>query len=286
MKPKLIGLLTAWGAKDWIKPAIRQAKEYCDEVLVFVGAYTEPLKQFEDDTYKIVSEFQDIKLFTEANLTSYSESRAEVFNMMLNHSEYYRPGNWLWILDVDEFYPETSYKKIKEIISEDNYNTITVEEKFFLINMWHYLHSSHRRLFRIGVENMVPWDRLRFRPTQKWFQFNRKEFTLPRERGMFHYSLLTNPNMREVQWRTEYPDTEQAHKVKWLTKIYKNYDLSDEDLWLKRNKEISGIYSPWMAEGMKPKDDGKLFRYNGEQPKYIRETDLPEVEDFRERYDF
>jgi hypothetical protein len=34
MIPKIIGMLTAWCAADFIKPALQQAVEYCDEVLV------------------------------------------------------------------------------------------------------------------------------------------------------------------------------------------------------------------------------------------------------------
>ena len=56
---KVIGLINAWSCDTFIEPAMLQAVEYCDEVIVSVGYHSEEVKQFEDNTLSIVNEFVD-----------------------------------------------------------------------------------------------------------------------------------------------------------------------------------------------------------------------------------
>jgi len=50
---KVIGLINAWSCETFIEPAMLQAIEYCDEVIVSVGFHSEEVKKFEDNTYDI-----------------------------------------------------------------------------------------------------------------------------------------------------------------------------------------------------------------------------------------
>ena len=101
-----------------------------------------------------------------------------------------------------------------------------------------------------------------------------------------HYSMLKDPRMRIFQWGEEQPGRKQKHKSKWGNEIYKYYDLNNEEYWLDKNEEISGIRHPLFHNAYKAADDGKLLVYNGKQPECIEETDLPKVEDFRKFYNF
>lgn len=276
---KIIGLLTAWGAKDWIHPAIKQAVEYCDEVMVIVAPHGSGLKKFEDDTYNICKEYHGVKLLDFTSSSRYvSDTKAEALTYMLKNSELNKPGNWLWILDVDEFYTQSAFGAIKVAIESGKYDYIRVEEKFFLINMQHYLEGSHGRLIKVvSVED-------RFLITNQYTREAEKVFTLPRETGMFHYSMLTNTDIRLAWWRTNFAGHTHPRRSKWLGEIYLKYDLENEDYWLAKNLELSGIKSPWFNEGLSPDADGRLFRYTGTHPKFIEETNLPKVTDFRNYY--
>lgn len=276
---RIIGLLTAWGAESWIRPALKQALEYCDEVMVVVAPHSPRLRKFEDNTYNICKECRGIRLLDFISSSKYvSDTKAEALTYMLKNSELHVPGNWLWILDVDEFYTESAFRAIKVAIGSNEYDYMRVEEKLFLVNMQHYLEGSHGRLIKIvNVED-------RFLITNQWTRKPEKLFILPRETGMFHYSMLVDTNMRLAWWKVNFSNTVHPRRSRWLNEIYLKYDLENEDYWLAKNLELSGIKSPWFNVGFSPDGAGRLFSYAGRHPKFIEETDLPKVADFRNYY--
>ena len=277
-EPKLIGLLIAWGAELWIRPAIKQALEYCDEVFICVAAHSESLKRFEDNTHEIAMSFKDVKMISFDEISTHTQIKSKILNKMLEESKCFAIDNWVWVLDVDEFYPESSFREIKEVVRKSEFDQITTKTKFFLINTKHYLKAFYSRLFRIKKGKIN-----RFKATQKW-RGGEKTFILPSEDGMFHYSLLTNLGLRREQWKTEYPGNIQANKTNWLDNIYLNYDLNNEEYWINKNRELFGIKSPFYADCISPDKDGKLFRYEGRHPKFVEEAGLTKIEDFRKCY--
>ena len=279
MMNKIIGLLTAWGAKGWIRPAIKQALEYCDEVIIVIAAYNSQLKKFEDNTYDICKEYPDARLLGYETLReTVSKGRCEVLNYMLGNSNLHSPGNWIWLLDVDEFYTEASYEKIKSIIESNKYDKIEVEAKIFFINMQHYLKGSYSRL--IKIENIQD----KFKPTNNWSREAKNKYILSGRNEMFHYCMLTDIRMHHTQWKTEYPGRTQPHKVRWASELYPKYNLKNEGYWVKKNLKMFGVKSPWCNNGFVPNKNGGLFKYRGEHPRFIEEVKLPEVKDFRKWY--
>lgn len=286
MNHKYIGLLVVWGAEDWVSPAIKQAQDICDEVIICVDSYTPALDRFKDKTLSIVESKLPNSLVTyTGDKTSCSTTKAQMLNMMLAKSRLIGEGNWIWILDVDEYYTDESISYIKEYVdAHKDCNIIEIESKFFLVDMKHYLNASHNRLFQITAPNMNP--KRRFYPSQNWIVSSNKRGLITRDQGMFHYSMLTNPNMRKVFWNVEFSGDTQDDKTLWLDSIYKNYDLAEEDKWIAENKKLFGIKSPWFNQDFVPDKTGKLFVYDGVQPKYIEESNLIKVEDFRAKYGF
>jgi len=92
--------------------------------------------------------------------------------------------------------------------------------------------------------------------------------------------------MRRVQWENEYKDKDQTKKTNWLDLIYRNYDLNNEEYWIQKNFKLTGVKSPWFDHNFLPDHNGRLFPYTGKHPKFIEETGLPEISDFRQRYNF
>lgn len=276
---KIIGLLTAWGAESWIRPALKQALEYCDEVMIVVAGHSPEIKGFEDNTYNICKEYPDAKLLDfEPTETSCFRKKSEGFNHMLRNSRLHAVGNWLWVLDVDEFYTESAFKAIKVAIESNEYNRIKMEERFFLINMQHYLEGSHYRLIRVEDTRDT------FVITNQWSGKAKETYILPRENGMFHYSMLVNPKMQCAQWKVEYPEAYKVNGPRWIDEIYLNYELGNEDYWTEQNLKLFGIKSPWLNEAMTPDKDGRLFTYKGEHPRFIEEIGYPKIKDFRRLY--
>jgi len=282
--PKLIGLVRAWGQEEWIRLAVKQALEYCDEVMAVVTSFTQESKKFEDNTYDICKEYPEVKLLDiQKSWPTVSKAGANILNYMLQNSKLFLPGNWVWQLDSDEFYPESMHKEIRSIMKEGEDVKIVVEERYFFINMQHYLKGDRaNRLMKVktGKEELFP--------TSRWSRKDRNTYRIPGETGLFHYSLLRDMRQTRVMWLTEYPKQRQRgrnHGVKWIDEIYLNYDLENEDYWNKKNLEIVGRITPnWDPINFVPDENGRLFRYKGKHPKIIEEAGLPKIKDFRKWY--
>jgi|GEM_PF-2448003 len=281
---KIIGLVRAWGAEDWIRPAINQALEYCDDVAVIVAPFHHTLEKFADSTYDICKEYRDIRLIDFKPSKQYvGDAIAEISNHMLQTSPLHAVGNWIWILDPDEFYTERAYKEVKSAIASNQYNWIGARTKVFLINMQHYLVTAdfwhYWRL--IKIEDME----YRFKPCQNWSQKLDRPHLLSTGNEMFHYSLLSNTDIRLAWWRIELaPGATHPRKINWLREIYLKYDLENEDYWLIENLKLNGIKFPGPSVGWMPDENGRLFKYEGRHPKFIEEAELPKVRDFRNHY--
>lgn len=282
MMNKIIGLITAWGVEDWIRPAVRQALEYCDEVLAVVSPFAPQLRRFEDRTYDICKEYGGLKLLDyESKETFIRSAIADVLNHMLKNSDLHQVGNWIWILDSDEFYTESTAKEIIAATRDNaGYDKVVMESRFFMINMQHYLNEAGDRMFRImDLDD-------KFVPTCRWSRTPRAPYTVRRANGLFHYSMLTNTERHRERWLLRYRDTPAVgiKMAEWLEKIYFNYDLENEDYWIEENLKLSGIKSSWVNKGFTSDENGKLFKYSGRHPKYIEEAGLPKIKDFRKRY--
>lgn len=272
---KIIGIIMAWGVQDWIRPALNQALEYCDEVMVVVSSFGPTLRQYEDETYNICKEYKRIKLLDyEPKTTNTKHANCEIANHMLKNSSLFMPGNWVWVLDADEFHLDSTYKEIRSVIEDDHYDWITIESKFFYINMQHYLNEVGERLFKIMDTND------KFGPTLSWGRKPRRPYVIKRENGMFHYSVLTNTNRHCAKWRAR----GEPDRAEWRDKIYIYYDLEDEERWINENLKRFGIKSPWFNIGLTANAEGKLFKYEGKHPKFIEQSGLPRIKDFRQGY--
>ena len=185
---KVIGLINAWSCETFIEPAMLQAVEYCDEVIVSVGYHSEEVKQFEDNTLSIVNEFVDhdkVKYVPTYFGGTHYESKTPTLTAMLQASDNFEVGNWIWLLDCDEFYFREDWEDIKKNIFDSEYDCVETKEKFFYVNMQHYLLNDRRRLFKITDKSD------HYVPLQRW---NRpKENVFKHDSYMYHYSLLLNP---------------------------------------------------------------------------------------------
>jgi len=256
---------------------------------VCVTPHSKEMIQFEDKTYSIAKRYESKIKLTKFELVEdlpyyHSTTKAQLLNKMALQSEYYKPDSWIWILDVDEFYPRASLHSVKLLMDYGNCDQIGFEESYFYINMQHCLFGSHNRLFKIKKINMHK-DNM-FKPTQNWYGSVKITYVPRLAGGMFHYGMLTNPHAKFAFWNTEYPDKEQSNKVVWLDKIYRNYDLKDQNRWIGENEKLFGIRSPWFSDSFTPDKGDILYKFRGKHPWAIRDKGLEEIEDFRKRYNF
>jgi len=277
---KIIGIICAWASQDLIELAIKQGLQQCDELHVCISAHSDNLLKFEDNTYSIAKKYEsEIKLLEYNCGDFHATTKANILNLCLLESEYFKKGNWIWIRDVDEFFSNNAHMYVRNIIDLDVCDMINFEAKYFFINLQHYLISNHNRLFKIKDKSN------RFRPTQQWM-YASKIWQVPLKVGMFHYGTMSDPNMKLEFWKTEYPNNKQSRKIAWIDKIYRNYDLNNEEYWLEENRKLTGNYGPWICSEFKNDKNGKLFKYDGKHPEVIEKSNLIKIDDFRKYYNF
>jgi len=295
--PKIVGLLTGINyVEDWIEPAIQQALNICDEVIVSIGANNQQLEVLQDSTLEKARAFGDrIKMVAAVKGKTFAQGKAPTLNNMLKASSA-EVGDWFWLLDADEFYFDETVEQVRAVVNSDNdLEIIKIQAKFFFINMTRYLHSQHNRLFRKTHEGAF------FKPVQNWQsspEYRGNRFCIQRDDhrlGMFHYSLLMDPRYRKLFWENEQSAgaakmrDRNRTKVEWLEQTYNTFDLNDEESCLARNRLVLDTKrwdemfpTPIWNWDFKPDKGGKLFRYDGPQPSVIEEAGLHLVEDFRE----
>lgn len=274
--------MTAWSAEPFIEAAIQQAIEYCDEVIIAVGAHHKNLYRFKDNTWNICNKYKNkITLMKSLTKNNHPNSKGSTMKKMLDDTNNNKEGNWIWFLDADEFYFEEDVNRIKQIITEDNYSQIELPERFFLINMNYYAKWKRIRIKRLNKDNVS------FH-TNKINQDGGNILKLNTDNGIHHYSLLINPYFKREFWKCEYNDSNSQpikDKVKWLNEVYLKFNYENQEEYIKKceewfnKKSILGcILAPSAT------DNGYLYLYNNKQPKFIEKTDLVNIKDFREIY--
>jgi hypothetical protein len=284
---KIIGLITAFAAEDWIEPSIKQALNHCDEVIVSTGAYADNLEPFKDSTDEICQRYKDrIKIVDSVKSGRHIGSKAGTLNNMLKASKLREVGNWVWLFDVDEFFLDSELKDIKTIIFKNtNYNTVITNEMLFFINTQKYLRTGINR----GRFNKISSINDSYSGVNKWsgprnVPLNYKGI------GKFHYSFLKDSGFKMALHLTEYgknpnnPSKAQADKVRWLNEIYLKYELDNEDYWINKNQQMFGSREPYMKNtNFNPGRNGHLHTYLGDHPQVIEEAGLTKIKDFRNK---
>tara|TARA_R110000796_G_scaffold249494_1_gene377347 strand:+ start:399 stop:1214 length:816 start_codon:yes stop_codon:yes gene_type:complete len=266
MKQKIIGMMTAWACEKWVKPAIEQAIHYCDDVVVSVAAHHPDLQKYEDNTLAIVQSFGDkIKLVEPKLMGDHIVTKGQTLQKMLEASDYNETGNWIWILDADEFYFEEDVELCKTEIETDLYNSIELPEKFFYINCQNYLKSARRRFKKIIDKNT------RF-STANHFGPEEPVKYVETTKGIYHYSWLMNPYLKKDFWNIEYMHTNQRDKVDWIEDTYLTYDLKNPTA------------NPQGPHSFEPDANGFLFKYKEAHPPWVEKYGLHLIEDFRKEY--
>jgi len=281
---KIVGLISTWGSRWLIESTIKQALYACDEVIVCVGSYTEELEKLKDDTKQFLEEnYSDRLTFVPvAKKHTRSETRCATLNAMLKTSELRKePGNWIWLLDDDEFYLKESIDKIKKEIYEDgeNFDWIQTKECFYYYNLNYYLRNigGRKRVWKIKNSND------HFRPTNQW-SVPVSNVRKMDDIIMNHLSFLVDFNYKESHWRTEYHH-HQNNKLDWIKNVYLKFSLERESEMLDYCEEKYGLrnlYHPGEGHIRGDEHSGKLIKRDFQLPEWIRQFE--NIEDFRKRY--
>jgi hypothetical protein len=283
---KVIGLMTAWAAADWIVPAIHNHLKICDRILVYIGPFHRDFKKFDihletfetarDEFYnnsRVIFLLPNQHVGTDGN----EAFKCSILLKMLR-SGIVSCGDIAMICDVDEFYDDNAIAELQEEFLKEDWDQLNVVSRFFCINMGWYVRSDHPRFFQVNS------DAFHFVPTQKPIPLRKSVKMVLENNPMFHYSMLMGLEFKRVHWQTEKINF-HPNKLRWLDELYAHYDPNDIELCKalgEKNKEYFGCMGFWLKDTVQaPADPPYLFKYEGEHPSEIENSPMRHVKDFR-----
>ena len=257
---RVIGIFTAWGCEDWAPLAIQNHLKICDEIYVAIEPHCEELRRFKDNTFERIVEITDdrIKFLPKVGINNNPiVTKCDMLNLVL---EFCEVGDILMLCDSDEFYDDGAVVEIQSVLDTE-WDMLRVKDRFFCINFDWYVGGSHGRFWKIKTG-------ARFYPSQHMMPDPIVVPTILENHPMFHYSMLTNPAMREVYWEA-YGRNMQAE---WQREVYMEWDLNatPEEMAKMAFKcyQISGVNSFWFNKGNIEQDyePPYLLEFHGEHP--------------------
>lgn len=240
-KPKISFGIIVFNGMPYVKYNLRQLYPFAHEIIVVEGGTVHAKKiatkggHSTDGTLQAIKEFiknEDgegkVELVTKRGLWSEKDEQSEAYAKRAT-------GDYLWQVDVDEFYTRESMEKVAALLGKDqsiagsSFNTITFWGSFSVICDGLYLRSGAReyaRLFRWGkgfkYESHRPPtvvdDKGRNLKKRNWLSGDELE-----RRGVFlyHYSLLLP---KQVEDKIRYYDSLRPFRYKpvwWYKNNYK-----------------------------------------------------------------
>lgn len=138
---KIVGLIITWNNFEFFQFALKQALDFCDEVLLIEGGHsmTFPQKSI-DGTVEYINKMKGhpkLRIFDFKFREKYKRyDIVQLFVRMgaLKKSRFLKPGNWLILWDDDMFFFDEELKRIKELMSNTDYDVISVNERRFIYN--------------------------------------------------------------------------------------------------------------------------------------------------------
>jgi len=136
-------VIVTYNEGGFLKDCLESVAEECDGIIVVDLGST-------DNTLKIAKEFE-AKIFTHTKV-DYVE---KVRDFAVSKAE----GEWVLVLDPDERMTPTLWKKLKEIVSEGEFEAVNIPRKNIFFNRWishtNWWPDKHVRFFK---NSKVKWE--------------------------------------------------------------------------------------------------------------------------------
>ena len=286
---KIVGVMPVYEETDWVEYAVKGVIDFVDELIITEG-YTGALWHFwrnrsSDGTLEILEKlekrYDKVKVLKSPWHLTKERGKAWSYNRMVKASIYNEPGNWIFIVDADEFYTNEQLGKIRATLEKTDKDVISVHARMFIYNFKYFIPVVHARLIRI-TEGMI------FKPSQNPYYKNGDSYSRWPDRAadilksdpMFHYSFVKPPirmNKRlemEVQGGRRNPCV-----LTWFDEVFMKWSEKTADEIYRKNIEITGNSGILFAG-----PDLQIQSYNGSHPAVLDNHPLRGIDDVREGF--
>jgi|GEM_PF-6380406 len=273
---KILGAVVTWNNLEFFKLSLKQALDFCDEVIVVEGCHSNQYpKHSTDGTVEYLNSLKHPKLkvlnidYKKNGLERqrYDRVQCRIFSIINNSFESWQPGNWIIQWDDDIFWFDDDLKKIRKTLETTNYDKIKFKQRKFTYNF----------RFSSLTTGGIPFDRITsgcyYTPIANihykggaLYSINQKELDIT----TFHYTLIKRPermNARQVMSIEKGTSTSIGRFKKWMEIEWRN----DED-FLKQKDAVA------FTLGTNPHD---VYVYNGKHPEILDSHPWRYIEDVR-----
>lgn len=180
-----------------------------------------------------------------------------------------KEGDWIWIVEADEFYDERSLKYLKSRYIL-NHQALKYDKRWISVTMLNFAYDLHHcffgwsgRFFRyknnssFEICNKFRWgNKIIYNDEYRWH--------IP-DQYMVCYHLKYVKPIERLKQRYQFPKNPAAsNKLKWFENVYMKWKKDSEAAY-KYNTEVLG------NDGFDTGTSGKLFKYDGVYPKYLED---------------
>ena len=266
---KIIGLMLTWNNFEFFRCALKQALDFCDEVLLIEGCHSSSYPKYSTDgTCEHIRSIKHpkLKVFNVGHrFDRYDKNQRVLREEIPKRSQYWKPGNWLFYLDDDLFFSEQDLVKIKNAIQTTRIPSFTFRVRYFFYN---FRFNQLQRGGNFGYKILDDFE-LRgisypcYRDGRKFDKFHMNDVT------GFHYSYVKKPERMKARW---------AMSVEKGTKS--SASLFDKWMGIKWDKDEDIFQQKEKLYEIRP--EGELNIYTGEHPSVLDDHPWRNINDVRE----
>ncbi len=267
---KIIGLMLTWNNLEFFKCALKQALEFCDEVIVVEGCHSKHYpKHSTDGTCEYIETIRNLPKLKVKDFDfkgRYDAVQRAIRLETSKTSKFYKEGNWIFHWDDDVFFFRHDLQKMRRIMEQTDYDSLSIQTRHFFYNFkFNIKQNDSGWLFRIvegavlkGISRHCYGNGMPYNTVQ-----------LKKDIIAFHYGHVKRPERMKARWVMSVEKGTKISKTrfeKWMGISWDN----DEDIH--KSKEM--IH--------KILDGGEFNVYNGVHPEALDNHPWRYIDDVRE----
>jgi len=265
---KIIGLMVTWNNLEFFKCALKQALDFCDEVILVEGCHSKHYpRRSTDGTCEYIETIRNLPKLTIRDFYfkgRYNHVQLKIRQEFPKKSVFYEPDNWIMYWDDDMFYLDSALPRIKAAMQRTTKDSLSWAERHFIYN-FRFCTICHD----VGCHRIINGSSLHgisapCYPNGKRFQAEEVEGV-----ELFHYGYVKKPERFAARMQMSIEKGTKAsvgRYEKWMN--------------VKWDKEEDIFKSKSIIEQVRPGDG--LHIYKGEHPGAVDDHPWRHIKDVRE----
>ena len=265
---KIIGLMLTWNNLEFFRCAVRQALEFCDELILIEGCHSLHYSQHSDDG--TVEYIQTIKTHPKLRIMEFTRGKRYDFTQRWireeypKTSQYYKPRNWVFHWDDDLLFMNEDLQKLRNLMQHCKKDSLDFLCRWFAYNF------RFNVLVRMSPVCYRITDGLNLKKVSNVYYKSGQDYSVsyPDDIIAFHYSFVKKPKRMEERL--------VMSAEKGTPDAADRYNMWENIAW---SKDEDILYDENIKKIM---TKGELNIYEGSHPEMLDDHPWRHINDVRE----